>query len=235
MSLYRTLDNTYRRLARRTPAPVWQAGYATLDELVAAIRDDRPDSSRSDTILRALVTAGRRDPDAWTVVLYALSPALRASTKRAVTDEYRDDALTDLAFVVGDAISLDRPRLAHRLVNRAHNRAHKAATRVHERGSVNPVVIAPTDPARFSVEPSAGPDVAELVATRVDFARFHAAVRQAIADGTLPEALWAAYQTHRLARAVDLAQPLCDGNQRQYACRAERRLQPLIDSHLHAA
>lgn len=235
MHLYRTLDSAYQQLANRPHPPGWQAGHESLDGLVETIRDDQPDPTRSDTTLRHLLAAGCDDPDAWTVVLYALAPALRARTGRAVTGEYRDDALTDLAFVLADAIGTDRPGLAHRLVNRAHNRTYKAAGRVHERGSTDPVVIAPTDPARFAFERSPGPDIAELVAHRVDLDRFHAAVQTAIGQGALPESQWAAYRAHRLARAVDPTQPACDGTQRQLACRAERRIQPLVDTYLHAA
>lgn len=235
MNLYDTLDATYQRLARRLQQPEWQADHQTLDDLVAVIRDDRPDSARSDAILRRLLAAGRRDPDAWTVVLYALAPALWARTGRAATAEYRDDALTDLTFVLVDAIALDRPGLAHRLVNRAHNRTHKAAGRVNRRGTTQPVEIAPADPNRFAHHPSPVREVADVVADRIDLARFQAAVDAAVADGTVPAALWDAYRAHRLARAVDSTQPACNGTQRQLARRAAARLQPLIDAHLHAA
>ena len=86
--LYRDLDTAYQRLVRTRPRP-WQAGYATLDELVAAIRDDHPDATRSDAVLRQLLAAGMTDNNAWTVALYALAPALRARTARAVTATYR--------------------------------------------------------------------------------------------------------------------------------------------------
>lgn len=235
MNLYDALDAAFRHLATRPRPPGWQVECPTLDDLVDAIRDDHPDPARSDTILRRLLAAGRHDPDAWTVVLYALAPALRARIGRAVTAEYRDDALTDLAFVLHDANALERPRLGHRLVNRAHNRTHKAAGRIHERGTAQPVAIAPTDPARFAYEPSPTSDLADIVANRVDLTRFQAMVDTAIADGTLPISLWNAYRAHRLARAVDPTQPACNGIQRQLARRAAARLQPLIDTYLHAA
>lgn len=236
MNVYDALDAAYQHLAGRCRRPHWQPHDTSLDELVVAIRDDHPDPARSDATLRQLLAAAPHDPDAYTVALYALAPALRTRTERAVTVEYRADALTDLAFVLSDAIRVDRPRLAHRLVNRAHNRAHRAAGRIREHGSVQPTITSPTDPARFTDEPAAtATDVGELAAQRVDLARFHHAVEAAVADGTLSAAHWDAYRAHRLARSVDPARPPCDGTQRQLARRAAARLQPYIDLYLHAA
>lgn len=233
--LYRTLDTAYQRLANRSRPRPWQAGYATLDELVAAIRDDHPDPTRSDELMRRLLAAGPNDSDAWTVVLYALAPELRARTGRAVTVEYRIDALTDLLLVLVDAIGIDRPRLAHRLVNRAHNRVHRGANRGRQHGSVHPTITAPADPNRFADEPAATSDVEELVAQRVDLARFHRAIDAAITAGAVSATLWDAYRAHRLARAVDPSQPTCDGTQRQLARRAAIRLAPFVETYLHAA
>lgn len=238
MNLYRTLDAHYARLARRTPPAAWRTGCATHDEIVTVIRDDHPDPARSDQVLRRLLVTGHAHRDASTVVLHALAPALRSRLGRAVTDEYRSDALTDLAFVLLDAdrATLDRPGLAHRLVNRAHTRAHKAAHRTYQRGAVRPVTIAPTDPSRLSDRAVAIPtDVADLVAVHVDLYRFLAAAEAAVDSGRLSSNVWAAYRSHRLARAVDPDQPPCDGVQRQLARRAATRLQPLVDTYLHAA
>jgi hypothetical protein len=113
MNPYRNLDTAYRHLALRSTPPAWQSELGDLDGIVTAIRHDHPDPTASDTMLRRLLAVGRAEPDALTVALYALAPALRARIGRAVTDEYRADALTDLAFVLLDS-ALDRPRLAHR-------------------------------------------------------------------------------------------------------------------------
>jgi len=78
---YRDLDDAYQRLALR-PQHRTSPGGRKLDAIVATIRDDTPDSGRSDQTLRSLIAAGRTDPDALTVVLYALAPELRARLSR---------------------------------------------------------------------------------------------------------------------------------------------------------
>ncbi|MGE3448825.1 MAG: hypothetical protein AB7H92_14735 [Microbacteriaceae bacterium] len=238
MSLYRTLDTAYAPLGLRRPPDEWRTGCATIDEIIEAIRNDQPNPTRSDAILRGLLATDRNRADATTVVLYALAPRLRARLGRAVSGGYRSDTLTDLAFVLldTDAATLELAGLARRLVNRAHTRAHKAARRAYQRGSVRTVTIAPTDPIRFldHTDPG-GDDVAEMAARRVDLARFLTTAETAVANGDLSANAWAAYRAHRLARAVDADQPACDGVQRKLAGRAALRLQPLIDACLHAA
>lgn len=235
MNLYRQLDDTYRGLRRRR-SPVWVAGAGAgdLDEAVAAIRNDVPDPTASDRVLRHLIETGRREPDAVTVVLYALAPKLRARLARTVTDEYRSDVLTQLAFVLLDS-SLDRDRLAARLINRAHNRAHKADRRTRIHGTVNVMTVAPYEPDHFERVRSHDGDVATVVAERVDLARFHGAVKDAITRGRLNEGAWAAYRDHRLRRAVDPDAPVSTSHQRITASRAARKLTPLVDTYLHAA
>lgn len=235
MNLYRQLTTTYSQLTTRPPGPHWPHALADLDSTVSAIRDDYPDPARSDSVLRQLITLGRHDGDAVTVALYALAPALSSRLVGAVTDEHRSNALTDLTFVLLDS-PLDRPGLAHRLVNRAHNRTHKAAARVHQRGVVHPVTIVPHDPQRLtSHHDTATLDIAELAVDRVDLARFHDAVQRALGTGAITPTAWNAYRDHRLRRAVDPSAPTCDGTQRTTAIRATRQLQPLIDAYLHAA
>jgi hypothetical protein len=234
MDLYRSLDDAYQYVARRPAPPPWQAQLGDLDLLVCTIRDVRPDAGRSDTALRRLLGVGRDRRDALTVALYALAPALRARTSRAVSDDYRADALAELTFVLLDS-PLDRAGLAHRLVNRAHNRVYKAARRVHQRGVVHTVTTTAHDPDWVVDRCDAASDIADVVAQRVDLGRFHAAVTPAIADGRLSPTQWAAYRDHRLRRAVDPTSPACDGVQRKLASRATAHLQPLIDTYLHAA
>lgn len=236
MNLFQQLDDRYHHLATRHRRPDWLApvGAGNLDDVVAAIRADRPNPARSDTTLRAVIEIGRREPDAMTVAMHALAPRLRSRLARAVTGDYRDDALTDLTYVLADS-PLDGPRLAARLVNRAHNRTYKAARRLHTRGVVNVMAIAPLDPDHFDRHHDCSDDIATVVARRVDLARFHAAVRAAIDDGELSEQSWAAYRDHRLRRAVDPDGPVCSNHERTTASRAVRKLQPLVDVHLHAA
>lgn len=237
MNLYRQLDTTYEHLTTR-PRPAWLATVTTggCDDVVAAIRNDQPDPTASDATLRTLIDLARRQPDALTVALHALAPRLRARLGRSVTDDYRGDVLTDLAFVLLDS-SLDGPRLAARLVNRAHNRTHKAARSVHTRGVANITTIAPLDPAHFAHhhDPANGEDVATIAARRADLARFHSAVRAAIEDGDLTEDAWAAYRNHRLARVLDPDARLCTSHERTTASRTARKLAPLVDTYLHAA
>lgn len=234
MDPYRTLDIAYQHIASRTRQPEWQRNLGDIDTAVATIRDHDPYANKSDTLLRHLVQAGRVDSDALTVTLYALAPALRARTSRAVTAEYRNDALADLAFVLLDS-PLDTPNLVRRLVNRAHNRVYKAARRVHQRGATHPVTVAPHDPERLIHHQTPTPDPANAVADRLDLTRFHDAVLDAIATGKLAPGAWIAYRDHKLRRAIDPTSPACDGVQRKLAARAATRLQPLIDTHLHVA
>lgn len=234
MHAYDTLELAYRRLARRAPLLDWLTAFGTPDDVVAVIRNHRPDPTRSDDTLRQLIALTAEHPDALTVALHALAPALRARIGRAITDEYRADALTDLAFVLLDGHALDRPGLAHRLVNRAHNRTYQTALRVVSRGTVNPIQMVPTDPDRLVTRGQMG-DFADQVADRVDLQRFRGAVRDAIADGRLSQTAWDAYERHRLARALDLGTRACNGSERVIAGRAERKLRPLIEMCLHAA
>lgn len=238
MNLYQSLDATSARLAGHAPPAAWRTGCATYADVVFTIRDDYPDPSRSDAILRRLLDTDMSRSDASGVVLDALAPALRSRLGRSVTDEYRDDVLTELALVIldTDRATLDRPGLAHRLVNRAHTRAYKASQRTYQRGAARPITIAPTDPARFSDgDIACSGDIADTVAVNVDLHRFMAAAEAAVRTGHLSASVWAAYRSHRLARAVDPDQPPCDGVQRKLAGRAATRLQPLVDTHLHAA
>src|SRR5690606_15202155 len=138
----------YRRIARYGLPDQWCIDLTTLDDVVEAIRDHREHQDRSDDLTRRLATIARTDQRATVVVLCALAPLLGARLGRAVTAEYRTDALTELAMVILDS-PLDGPRLAHRLVNRAHTRVYKAARRVEQRGVVHIVEIAPVDPQRM--------------------------------------------------------------------------------------
>ncbi len=235
MSLYHRLDDAYRRLRRR-PRPSWLAEVfaGDLDDAVTIIRSDQPDSTASDRLLHALIHVGRDEPDALTVALYALVPKLRTRLMRTVTDDYRSDVLTDLAFVQLDA-SLDGPRLAARVVNRAHSRAHKAEQRTRIHGNVNVTTVAPRDPEHFNRLRAHDEDIAVTVARRVDLARFHVAVRTAIDRGDVSELAWAAYCDHRLRRVLDSDARVCSGNERITASRTARKLIPLVDTYLHAA
>ena len=241
MNPYRDLDDAYQRLARR-PArrTILTRQGADLDAIVATIRDDTPDSGPSDLTLRSLIAAGRTDPDALTVALYALAPELRARLSRATTGEYHADALGDLALVILDS-GLGRPGLAHRLVNRAHNRVWRSARRVHTRGVLNVTTTVPCPPDRLARlhghQPGSTADIADTVADRVDLERFQTAVETAIADGLIPPEVWAAYRDHRLQRAVAGGLPSSTSRERVAAHRTARRLAPYIDAYLglHAA
>jgi hypothetical protein len=233
MHPYRQITDRYRQLARR-PRPGWLIAIhdGGLDDLVAAIRE--PLGPGADDVLRAVITVGRSQPDALTVVLYALLPALQARLGRTVTEDYRTDVLTDLTLVLLDS-SLEGGRLAHRLANRAHNRTYKAALRTRTRGDINPTTITPCDPEQLNRRPDPGADIATMVAGRVDLVRFHSAVQTAIDEGRLSEDAWAAYRDHRLRRAIDDAAPVCGSHQRTTALRTARKLEPLVASYLHAA
>ncbi|MGH9228918.1 MAG: hypothetical protein ACRD07_09350 [Acidimicrobiales bacterium] len=235
MNLYHRIDDGYRRLRGR-PRPGWltEVFAGDLDDAVTIIRRDQPDSTDSDRLLSALIQVGREEPDALTIALHALAPKLRTRLARTVTDDYRSDVLTDLAFVLLDG-SLDGPRLAARVVNRAHSRAHKAVQRTRLHGTVNVTTVAPRGPEHFNRLQAHDEDIAATVARRVDLARFHVAVQTAIDRGDLSELAWAAYCDHRLRRVLDPDARVCSGHERITASRTARKLIPLIDTYLHAA
>ena len=235
MNLFRHIEADYRRIARDGLPDQWCIDLATLDDVVEVIRDHREHQERSDDLTRHLATIARTDHRAAVVVLYALAPLLGARLGRAVTTEYRTDALTELAMVILDS-PLDGPRLAHRLVNRAHTRVYKAARRVEHRGVVHTVEIAPVDPQRMVA--NAGicvADIADGVTDRLALARFNQAVLTAVENGALSGSVWAAFRDHRLRRALDPSAPASTGVQRKLASRAATRIQPLVDQYLHAA
>jgi len=235
MNLFRHIEADYRRIARDGIPDEWCIDLATLDDVVEAIRDHREDQERSDDLTRHLATTASTDQRAAVVQLYALAPLLGARLGRAVTTEYRTDALTELAMVILDS-PLDGPRLAHRLVNRAHTRVYKAARRVERRGVVHIVEITPVDPRRMVA--SAGTcaaDLADGVTDRLALARFNDAARAAVGNGVLSASLWTAFRDHRLRRALDPSGPTSTGVQRKLASRAARKVQPLVDQYLHAA
>ncbi len=235
MNLFRHIEADYRRVARDGIPDQWGIDLVTLDDVVEAVRDHREHQERSDGLTRRLATIARTDQRAAVVVLYALAPMLGARLGRAVTAEYRTDALTELAMVILDS-PLDGPRLAHRLVNRAHTRVYKAARRVERRGVVHIVEIAPVDPHRMAASVgTCAADIADGVTDRLALARFNNAVLAAVDGGALSAHVWAAYREHRLRRAFDPSGPTSTGVQRKLASRAASRIQPLVELHLHAA
>lgn len=235
MNLFRHIEADYRRIARDGLPDQWRIDAATLDDAVEAIRDHRQNQKRSDDLTGRIATIARTDQRAAVVVLHALAPLLGARLGRAVTAEYRTDALTELAMVILDS-PLDGPRLAHRLVNRAHTRVYKAARRVERRGVVNVVEIAPVDPMRMDASiGTCTPDIADVVTDRFALARFTEVVLRAVDNGDMPASLWTAYRDHRLRRAVDGRGAISTGVQRKLASRAAKRLEPYILELLHAA
>ena len=148
--------------------------------------------------------------------------------------EYRSDALTDLATVVLEG-DLAGPRIGHRLVNRAHTRTHKHHHRVRHRGYIEETTVDPYPP-EWVIEAGdrrgVGADVADLAAARVDIGRFHEAIMELLLSGALPLAAWEVYRDHRLGSDFVMAAP-APTERRVAAYRAARRLQPLVDSHLH--
>lgn len=235
MNLYTTIDADYRRLTRRPLPDTWQLPVATSDEAVAAIRSHREHPERSDELTRRLALLARTDHRASVVLLHALAPLLRSRLGRSITDEYRNDALSELAIVVLDS-NLDGIRLAPRLVNRAHTRLYKSARRVERRGVVNTVAIVPVDPQQLMANPAYYvADIADGVIDRLAITSFNKAVLTAVGSGGLPLSLWVAFRDHRLRRAIDPSGPTSTGVERKMASRAASRVQSLVDHYLHAS
>lgn len=238
MTLFDELDAAYEHVAGRT-CPDWLAGITSADlpTVVEAIRRGAHDPQArqvADTFLRDLITLGRHQTDALTVALYALAPQLRAGLGRAVTDDYRDEVLTDLTMVLLDS-PLDGTGLARLLLRRAHSRTRRAARRTHTRGTRNVRTIAPADPTTLARQPDPRDDIATTVARRVDLDRFAAAVHTALDTGQLSESAWTIYREHRLRRAVDTVEHPSTSHERSTATRTARQLEPLITTYLHAA
>lgn len=239
---FRDLAVAYQHLTRRPPRWISHPSlscYGALDGIVAAIRDDLPDSTDSDATLRTLATIGRDDSRAVTVALHSLVPELARRISRATTVEFRADALSELAAVILEP-GEGRSQLAHRYVNRAHNRIHKHHHRVRNRGKAAPFTVHPLPNDRvldYRDRQADRADIADLVAARVDLERFGIGIAAAIADGTLQSRTWVTFSDLRL-RVVYVAdrQPI-PTRERVAAWRASKKVQPRIDQHLqgHAA
>lgn len=235
---YRQLDAAYEQIRdrhARRPIP----GLGDLDHVVDTIRNDTPDPTASDEALRDLLALGRTVPEANSVALHALAPALAYRISRTATVEYHQDALTELAFVILES-DLAGARLAHRLVNRTHSRIWRTARTDRLRGGKNPVEIVPREPDRLVLLQDGigrADCVADAVVDRVSLQRFCEAVDRAVKDGVIPLYVWDAYRSTRLQRAVVVGLPPTTGQERVHAHRAIRRLAPYVDAHLavHAA
>lgn len=238
MKPYRQLEAAYQQTRQRharRPIP----GLGDLDKIVGTIRDDVAGIVASDEALRDLLALGRTVPEANTVALHALAPALAYRISRTATVEYHQDALTELAFVILDS-DLTGARLAHRLVNRTHSRIWRAARTDRVRGGRNPVEIVPREPDRLQLlqdETGSADCFADNVVDRVSIQRFCDAVSRAVEGGVIPLYVWDAYRTTRLQRTVVVGLAPTTGQERVHAHRAVRRLAPYVDAHLavHAA
>jgi len=237
---YRDLGAAYQLIRRRharRPIP----GLGDLDHIVDVIRTDAPDPAGSDEALRHLLSVGAAHPDANTVALHALAPALSYRISRVATVEHHHNGLVELTLVLLDS-DLAGSRLAHRLVNRAHTRIWKAAKTARIRGGENPIEILPREPDRLALfgellATGRVDEVGDQVVDRISLRRFEAAVEDAVSSGIIPLHVWAAYRNTRLLRAVVAGLPPTTSQERVLAHRAARRLAPYVDAHLsiHAA
>ncbi|MGD9798828.1 MAG: hypothetical protein AB7H43_12415 [Acidimicrobiia bacterium] len=239
MNPYRDLDAAYRRFHRHAGSRQL-SDLGNLDHLVEVIRHDTPDTAASDRALRELIIRGRSVPEATTVALYALAPALRARISRTATAEYHHDAVTELALVILDS-DIDGARLAHRLVNRTHSRIWRSTRSFRTHGVLNVTTTVPCEPDRLALfldrKPAWSDSIDDVVVNRLALERFCDAVEDAVADGVLPLDVWTVYRDHRIRRALVTGLPASTGQERVAAHRAARRLAPYVDAHLgvHAA
>ncbi|MCW2750730.1 MAG: hypothetical protein JWR83_1840, partial [Aeromicrobium sp.] len=240
---YRDLEQAALRIARR-PAPWLDPrqfdGLDTVAGLMAALRTNRPDPARSDDLLRKLVRVGQIHSDAQTVLLQALAPDLRRRLSRSATDEFRQDALTDLTFAIHDACQRGelehQTDLARRLVNRAHNRTHNRTWRTNRSGVMRLTVVQPLPPERLPEHRTvtvgeSGDAVAELAVARADIAAFGAAMNAAVVSGAVTAIGWSAFRDHYLrAELVNL--PGAPSRVRSAAHRASGRVRMIASASL---
>jgi len=197
-SLHHQLRRNYRQLAARPVPEAWTdrhmvlRSYATVADLVAAIRDHhRPDCA--DDTVRALADLARHDNDATAVLLEALVWHLHSVTGPGTTTEFRDDLLVDLVFVIHDSGDLDRVnRLPKPLARRAYARARRRTEgeRLYYERT-----------ARLS-EAGLSEDPAEIATDRAHLHAIHQTVQEHIERGAITQAMWDDYRDGRLAPAM---------------------------------
>lgn len=134
-----------RILHRRTPTGWIDAQplierFATPGGIVAAIRDDTPDSGPSDDVIRAMRALVPTDPDASLVLLEALVP--KALQRLGTTSPaFREEVVVNLAWAIGESGDLNGvDHIAYRLAGRATRRTWRRQ-QAEQRWSDNAVAL----------------------------------------------------------------------------------------------
>lgn len=242
---YTSLTLEYARIARKRRLPwvtnllliestgAMQASTRELcDLIVHTVRSYDTDEARSDKAIRALAHIGASEPDALTVLLYALAPQLDFRLWRSATTAYRTGALTELTIVIRSSTDSNEinnlSNLARRLTRRAHSRSHRHSRPPEREVPWDTAWIAPHDGTSRTRPPAdAVADIAEISALRLDLQTFLGALKTKLSDTA-----WAAYRDHRLVRAIAPDGHACSDTTRATASRADRQAQRHVTKHL---
>ena len=197
--LNQELRRSFALLAKRRVPPAWiaahpaLAGYATLAELVAAVRND-DEHEVSDRVVRALLQLAPHVPDASLVLLEALAGKALLRIGAVASPEYRENLITDLALVMlacDDLLELDD--LVRRIGGRAHRRSRRRL-KMDKQRTDNEVElewgIEYVDPVRSAED--------EVVA-RVQLDHVCDLLVEAIGSGALARFAWEDFRDGRLA------------------------------------
>jgi hypothetical protein len=219
-----------RLLARR---PSWLDeppldAYDTVDSLLAAIRHCHDGCGTSDAVVRSLARVGETEPDAWTVLVYALVGMIWPRMGPEVSDAHKSEVVGEVTIVLLEALTLgdlDRcDALARRLVKRAHSRLQRDTLSDTTRGKQRQFTVASAPPDWLARAAHAGSLVEDRVgdaaAARVDLGHVVSTIHNAVASGDLPEKAWADYRDIRLARVLYEGLPAATVQQRSAVWRA---------------
>jgi hypothetical protein len=229
-----------RLLARR---PSWLDeppldAYDTIDDLIVAIRHCPNGYGVSDAVIRRLAQVGEAEPDAWTVVVYALVGMIWPRMGPEVSDAHKREVVGELTIVFLDALTkgdLDRcDGLARRLVKRAHSRLQRDTLSDTTRGKQRQFTLEPAPLDQLARAAHAGTTVedpvGEVVVARVDLHAVVARIDRAVACGDLPAKAWVDYRDLRLTRALYSDLPAATVQQRSAVWRAARLVAPIVES-----
>lgn len=215
--------------------PALQA-HATVDELIATIRNCRDGCGRSDAIVRCLARVGEKEPDAWTVLVYALVAMTWPRMGREVSDSHQREVVGEVTIVLLEALTrgdLDRlDALAWRLVKRTHSRLRRDTLSDTTRGKQRQFTVEATPPDRLARVAHAGSFVDDAVGdaavASLELSRVVATINSAIESGDLPAKAWADFRRLYLSRVLYSDLSPTTGQERSALWRARKAVCPRL-------